>query len=135
MLLIFVHACIHIQRFSLLFVATVRFESVEFATLRTRLRTPGTACRMVTTYPATSGVACQILLGDARLSAVVHDNDVRSVKQGPWDTAAPQLIVEEAGGVFLNARSGGRYDTLSPDVIIIAATQSLADELLALIRP
>lgn len=58
----------------------VRFESAMVASLRTRLRTPGTACRMLTTYPATSGVACQILLGEARMSAVIHDNDTRSVK-------------------------------------------------------
>lgn len=126
----------------------VRFESSLFATLRTRLRTPGSACRMVTTYPATSGVACQILLGEARMSAVVHDNDARNVKvrdnndsspfthpvfqQGPWDTAAPQLIVEEAGGVFLDGYTGERYDTLNPTVVVIAATAALAKQIMAL---
>jgi 3'-phosphoadenosine 5'-phosphosulfate (PAPS) 3'-phosphatase len=144
-----------------------------------------TACRMVTTYPASSGVACQILLGenhvpcrretpaqeirplqitnhktigadavlgDYHISAVVHDNNSSSVKvlralgpvclvvfaqcssqQAAWDTAAPQLIVEEAGGVFLNARNGQRYDTLQPDVILVAASADLAAEILRLL--
>lgn len=53
---------------------------------------------MLTTYPATSGVACQILLGDARLSVVVHDNHPRSVKQG--DERAADLAA-----VFFSWRS------------------------------
>lgn len=74
--------CVPLQRawVNLNHYSDVTFESKFFSNLRTNLRTPGTACRMVTTYPATSGVACQILLGDSRMSAVVHDNDARNVK-------------------------------------------------------
>ncbi len=85
---------------------------------------------MVTVLPATSGVAALMLLGEARLSAVLHDNDTRSVKQGPWDTAAVQLLVEEAGGLFLDGATGERYDTLRPSIVLIAATRELANELL-----
>jgi 3'-phosphoadenosine 5'-phosphosulfate (PAPS) 3'-phosphatase len=74
-----------------------------------------------------------ILLGKARLSVVVHDNCNSSIKQGPWDTAAPQLIVEEAGGVFLSMRTRKRYDTLNPEMVLIAATQELANEIFALL--
>jgi fructose-1,6-bisphosphatase/inositol monophosphatase family enzyme len=112
----------------------VTFESPAFAAARRLLRTPGMACRMATTLPATSGTTMQMLIGGSRLSAVVHDNDLRSVKQGPWDTAAVQLIVEEAGGVFLNGLTGERYDTLNPTLVLIAATQKLADELMALMK-
>lgn len=112
----------------------VTFESPQFATLRRLLRSPGTAARMVTTLPATSGVAAQMLLGDARLSVVVHDNDTRSIKQGPWDTAAVQLIVEEAGGCFLNGLTGERYDTLKPTIVLIAATKELAESILKLTK-
>lgn len=107
----------------------VTFESEAFVRARQMLRSPGkTAARMVTNFPATSGVACQLIFG--RMSAILHDNDVRSVKQGPWDTAAPQLIIEEAGGLFLNGKTGQRYDTLSPDLVLIAATKELAEEIL-----
>ncbi len=112
----------------------VTFESARFAAARRLLRTPGTAARMVTVLPATSGVAAQMLLGDARLSAVIHDNDTRSVKQGPWDTAAVQLLVEEAGGVFLNGATGERYDTLKPSIVLIAASRELAYELLQIMK-
>jgi fructose-1,6-bisphosphatase/inositol monophosphatase family enzyme len=111
----------------------VTYESRQFANLRRLLRSPGTSARMVTTLPATSGVAAQMLMGEARLSVVVHDNDARSVKQGPWDTAAVQLIVEEAGGWFLNALTGERYDTLKPSIVLIAANRDLADAILKLI--
>jgi fructose-1,6-bisphosphatase/inositol monophosphatase family enzyme len=108
----------------------VTFESARFAAARRLLRTPGSAARMVTVLPATSGAAALMLLGEARLSAVLHDNDPRSVKQGPWDTAAVQLLIEEAGGVFLNGTTGERYDTLRPSIVLIAATRELANELL-----
>lgn len=107
----------------------ITYESKEFAKARQKLRTPGnSAARMVTTLPATSGVACQIILG--RMNAVIHDNNEASVKQGPWDTAAPQLLIEEAGGVFLNGKTGKRYDTLAPDLVLIAGSQELATQIL-----
>lgn len=113
----------------------VTFESSQFANLRRLLRSPGgTAARMVTTLPATSGVAAQMLFGEARLSVVVHDNSAQSVKQGPWDTAAVQLIIEEAGGLFLNGLTGERYDPLKPTIVLIAATQELADRVLQLMK-
>ena len=110
----------------------ITYETAQVAHARIALRTPGTACRMLTTLSATSGVAAQILCGEERMSAIIHDNDTRSVKQGPWDTAAVQLLVEEAGGVFVNGITGERYDTLKPSLVVIAATQELADEIRAL---
>jgi fructose-1,6-bisphosphatase/inositol monophosphatase family enzyme len=69
--------------------------------------------------------------GKKRISAIIHDNNPLKVKQSIWDVTAPQIIVEEAGGVFLNSR-GARYDPLEPDMIIIAKSQELADEILSL---
>ena len=109
------------------------FESDLVANARQLLRTKGdTAARMVTILPATSGVAFHILNG--QMAAVIHDNDTRHVKQGPWDTAAIQLIVEEAGGVFLNGTNGKRYDTLNPSVVVIAASKKLGDQLIQIMH-
>lgn len=48
-----------------------------------------------------------------------------NLKQGPWDIAAPQLIVVEAGGVFLNSR-GERVSPFTPEPMIISADPGLA---------
>lgn len=45
----------------------------------------------------------------------------------PWDIAAGALIVEEAGGVVMDA-SGGKYDIMKPN-IIAAGNQKIADEI------
>lgn len=45
----------------------------------------------------------------------------------PWDIAAGALIVQEAGGIVIDVK-GGKFNIMKPDVIV-AASQSLADEL------
>jgi myo-inositol-1(or 4)-monophosphatase len=87
----------------------------------------------VTTAAPHSGIAMALLDGEKRLSAIVHDNNKKNVKQGPWDTAAPQVIVEEAGGVFLNGLSGATYNPLDPAIIVIASNPSIAHEIIQLI--
>ncbi len=101
------------------------YETPAFATLRQRLRSAGGA-RLVTTPVPHSALAMQLFDGERRLGAVIHDNNPAQLKQGPWDTAAPQAIVEEAGGVFWNLR-GERYDRRQPEPILIAANRAVAD--------
>ena len=113
----------------------VAFESEEFCRLRGILRTAGKGARLVTTLPAHSGIACYIARGEKRVHAIIHDNNPLSVKQGPWDAAAPQLVLEEAGGVFLDGRTGQPYDPLAPASIIVAAiNRTLAQEIMNLMK-
>lgn len=64
------------------------------------------------------------------LAAAVHDNNPQSVKQGPWDIVGPQLILEEAGGVFVNC-DGARVDPFSVEPFIVARSAELAHAILA----
>ncbi len=106
------------------------FETEYFAELRQRLRSARGA-RLLTIGVPNSGVAMRIAKGDTALAAAVHDNNPANVKQAPWDIAAPQVILEEAGGVFLNPR-GERTDPFVAEPIIVAGSRVLADSLIAL---
>ncbi|MEC9188833.1 MAG: inositol monophosphatase family protein, partial [Planctomycetota bacterium] len=52
-------------------------------------------------------------------------------KQGPWDIAAPQIVLEEAGGVFLNPK-GQRTNLWQPEPIIVARSEQLGRQVLDL---
>jgi fructose-1,6-bisphosphatase/inositol monophosphatase family enzyme len=108
------------------------YETPEFALLRQRLRSR-IGARLVTSYVPHSGIAARIAEGEQLISAVIHDNNPRKVKQAPWDVCAPQLILEEAGGVFLNLR-GERYDPFNPQPILAANSREIADQILALLE-
>lgn len=110
-----------------------QFESPEIERLRRALRVPGGA-RLLTSIGPNSGMALRLLGGPRHLSGIIHDNDPRHVKQGPWDTTAPQLIVEEAGGIFCALRSGCRYDPFTIEPILVATHLSLADEIRRLLK-
>ncbi len=110
----------------------VSYESPVFASLRQLLRAPGGA-RLVTTPIPHSGVAMRLFDGSQKLGAIIHDNNPAKVKQGPWDTAAAQAIVEEAGGVFLNLK-GERYDLRHPEPIVIAANPAVASDIITLAK-
>ncbi|MEL7499954.1 MAG: inositol monophosphatase [Planctomycetota bacterium] len=104
------------------------FETSFFANARARLRAPGAARIVTSTFPH-AGVAMRIAEQSSGLTMAIHDNNPDSLKQGPWDIAANQLIFEEAGGLCLNP-DGERTSPFVAEPIIIAPTQSLADELL-----
>jgi myo-inositol-1(or 4)-monophosphatase len=105
--------------------AAVKDETPFFSKLVKNLRAKGGA-RLVTHELPHSGLSLRLLDGTAGYSAVVHDNGPHNLKQGPWDIAAPQLIVEEAGGVFLNEH-GDRVSPFRPEPMIICADRRLAD--------
>lgn len=108
------------------------FESDIFAFLRTQLRS-GAGARLVTSNVPHSGVAVRIAEGASGLAAAIHDNNPASVKQAPWDIAAPQVILEEAGGMFVNP-DGGRTDPFVTEPVIVAATPSLASQIVDLVH-
>lgn len=108
-----------------------QWETPFFASLRKRLRSHQGA-QLVTTQVPHSGVAMRIAGGEDALAVAVHDNNPQHVKQAAWDVAAPQVIMEEAGGVFLNPE-GNRADPFAAEPIIVARSRGLADELLALV--
>ena len=107
-----------------------KHETKSFSVLRDRLRTNDGA-RMVTTTVPNSGVALRVAESDTGLAAAIHDNSPRNIKQAPWDVAPVKLIIEEAGGVFLNLK-GQPIDPFVAEVSVIARSKQLADQIIQL---
>jgi len=108
-------------------------ETEAFTALRNRLRSHGGASLVTTTVP-NSGVAIRIAESKTRLVAAIHDNRADHVKQAPWDIAAPQLILQEAGGVFRNL-DGKPSNPFVAEVIVVARSQQIAEQIIALVKP
>lgn len=106
------------------------FETESFELLRNQLRTSAGA-RMVTTTVPNSGVALRVVEAGTGLAAAIHDNSAAKIKQAPWDVAPVKLIVEEAGGVFVNL-AGQPIDPFVPEVSVIAQCKSLAQQIIDL---
>lgn len=106
------------------------YETAYFANLRRRLRSTSGA-QLVTSNVPHSGVAVRIAELRSSLAAAIHDNNPSRVKQAAWDIAAPQIILEEAGGVFLNPQ-GNRTDPFSAEPIIVARTAGIAQRIIEL---
>ena len=105
-------------------------ETELFASMRQRLRSKYGA-RLVTTNPPHSGVAVRIAESKSSLSVAIHDNAQEHVKQAAWDIAAPRLVLQEAGGVFLNF-AGKELSLFKAEPFIVARTESLAREVIEL---
>ena len=106
------------------------YETNFFINLRQKLRS-NKGCRLVTSMVPHSGIAMRIAESKSNLTAAIHDNNPLKPKQAAWDIAAPQLIFEEAGGVFINPQ-GQRTDLFNPEPIIIARTKELAMDIVNL---
>jgi myo-inositol-1(or 4)-monophosphatase len=106
------------------------YETEYFATLRRRLRSSAGA-QLVTCNVPHSGVAVRIAQGVNALAAAVHDNNPARVKQAAWDIAAPQIILEEAGGVFVNPM-GSRTNPFIAEPIIVARSMAIAQRIVEL---
>lgn len=105
------------------------FETEFFTAARNVLRSKQGAQIVTSTFPH-AGVAMRIAEQSNGLCAAMHDNNPTSLKQGPWDIAANQIIFEEAGGVFLNAK----LERVSPFVaepFLITPNKELAEQILA----
>ena len=85
---------------------------------------------MTSNFPH-AGVAMRVAEDPNGLRAAVHDNNPVSVKQGPWDIAANQIIFEQAGGVFVNPDLQ-RTSPFRPEPIIIAPSLELARQIASL---
>jgi myo-inositol-1(or 4)-monophosphatase len=109
------------------------FETNYFVNLRKQLRSVAGA-QLVTSNVPHSGVAARIAEGSTTLAAAVHDNNPASIKQAAWDIAAPQVILEEAGGVFVNPK-GNRTDPFLAEPIIVARSAAIAQKIIALGLP
>lgn len=105
-------------------------ETEYFRSLKERLRS-NQGARMVTSTVPHSGVAMRIAVGDSLLAAAIHDNNPACTKQAAWDIAAPQIVMEEAGGVFLNP-DGEPSNPFESRPIIVARSLELAQEIIGL---
>lgn len=105
-------------------------ETEYFRNLKEQLRSKN-GSRMVTSTVPHSGVAMRIAVGDSLLAAAIHDNNPACTKQAAWDIAAPQIIMEEAGGVFLNP-DGQPSNPFESRPIIVSRSLALAQEIIEL---
>lgn len=103
-------------------------ETPEFETLRDSLRQPGGA-GLVTIEAPHSGSACRVVEPGSTIFAVVHDNNPAKIKQAIWDIAAPRLIIEEAGGAFVDLL-GTPYWIESTGPIVVARTPEAARKII-----
>ncbi len=106
----------------------VQFETEFFRSANLALRSHQGARIVTSTFPH-AGVAMRIAEQKSGLCCAIHDNNPDSLKQGPWDIAANQVIFEEAGGLFVNP-NGNRINPFVAEPIIIATNQKLADEII-----
>jgi myo-inositol-1(or 4)-monophosphatase len=86
------------------------YESGTFKSIDKMLRGKG-GSRLVSRASPYSAIAIRLLrpVGGAPvrgLSACVHDHNSLKPKQLPWDIAPIQLIIEEAGGVYVDSSKG-----------------------------
>ena len=104
------------------------FETPFFRATRSALRSPAGARIVTSTFPHAS-VAMRVAERSTNLSIAIHDNNPASLKQGPWDIAANQIIFEEAGGIFVNP-NGARTSPFRAEPIIVAPNAHLAQQVL-----
>ena len=87
-------------------------ESATFKSIESIIRCAGGA-RLVTRMAPASGVAIRMLVEGSskrRLGACIHDNIPAKPKQCPWDIIPIKLIVEEAGGLYIDSHKGVSED-------------------------
>ena len=83
-------------------------ESSTFAQIESIIRCAGGA-RLVTRMPPASNVAIRLLMEGSskrRLGACIHDHIPAKPKQCPWDIIPIKLIIEEAGGLYIDSHKG-----------------------------
>lgn len=113
----------------------IEFESSLFRRIDTVVRSNGGA-RLVSRSVPHSAIALRLLVSHSLLSdstpvlgACVHDHNPLKPKQLPWDIVPIQLIVQEAGGVYLDIARGAIVDPFALSGPILVASSSLADEI------
>ena len=110
-----------------------KLETKFVQSLKINLRSPNGSRIMTSNFPH-AGVAMRVAEDPNGIRAAIHDNNPASVKQGPWDIAANQIIFEEAGGVFVNPDLQ-RTSPFKAEPIVIAPTIELARQIVNLASP
>lgn len=115
----------------------VAFESDTFRRIDRIVRSNGGA-RLVSRSVPYSAVALKLLVPEEKeqklfrgLAACVHDHNPDKPKQLPWDIVPIQLIVEEAGGVYMDSLRGPQ-ECLNPFELkgaIVISNAKLASEI------
>ena len=108
-----------------------KYDSKFLRRLRNALRTAKGTQHYEIPLPASS-FALDVMKTPHFFGAVIHDNNRKKVKQEMWDTLPIQLMVEEAGGIFMGAHSGGRYQFERPEPIIVAPSPLIAQQIRSL---
>ncbi len=111
-----------------------RLESPSFTHLRRNLRTERGASLVTSSVPH-SGSSLRMIQENSSLICVVHDNQAGSIKQAPWDIAAIQVIVEEAGGVAMTVAKGERINPFHTEPFLYARNEAIAQQLRSLVEP
>ena len=116
------------------------YESDIFKQIDAIVRGNGGA-RLVSRSSPYSAIAIRILRqketqGLRGLTACVHDHNPGKPKQLPWDIVPIQLIVEEAGGVYVDSARGmeDRLDGFDLKGPILVGNKSVVSEILARLR-
>ena len=113
-------------------------ESVTFKSIESVVRCAGGA-RLVTRFPPASNIAIRLLVepdNKHRLGACIHDHNPEKPKQCPWDIIPIKLIIEEAGGLYIDSHKG-RSEPLDPFNLegpIIVGGEKIVLEILARIK-
>ena len=103
----------------------IELQTELFSTADARLRIKGGAS-MVTRPVPYSGIALDMLGDGKTLAAVIHDNNHKKPKQGPWDIIPIELLIREAGGVVCYLEDGTPVNPYNARPFIVAANQAMA---------
>ncbi len=107
-------------------------QTPSFTRLDQRLRSKDGA-KLVTRNVPHSGIVTKLIEQNQRLSAIIHDNSQRKVKQEAWDITPAQIVLEEAGGLMVNI-NGQRIHPFKPELIIAAVNMEIANAIASLGR-
>lgn len=112
------------------------YESRTFKRIDSVVRSAGGA-RLVSRMSPYSAVALRLLVpadetenASRQLCAAVHDHNGEMPKQQPWDIIPIQLIVEEAGGCYVDTETGKGVDPFNLRGPIVIGCRAICDEIL-----
>jgi fructose-1,6-bisphosphatase/inositol monophosphatase family enzyme len=103
------------------------FESAWFSRIDKFVRSEAGA-RLVSRSPPHSAIALRLLQRESLrgLEACLHDHNPKKPKQLPWDIIPIQLIIEEAGGMYVDCVKGlgARLDPFNLEGPILIGSKS-----------
>lgn len=113
-----------------------QYESPIFKKIDSVVRANGGA-RLVSRMSPYSAIALRLLVpaedtenASRQLCAAVHDHNREMPKQLPWDIIPIKLIVEEAGGFYVDTKTGKSADPFDLKGPILIGSRAICDEIL-----